>query len=106
MDINFIVTALSENRVNEETGMSISNPMVQGNLRDKLAGYFDEVFYIHAKEDKDKEGKPFIKRALQTQGTNKIQAKDRSGKLPLFAPPDFCKIYDTIFGIQQESQSG
>lgn len=104
MNLNFIVTALSESRINEDTGISVAAPMVQGSLREKLAGYFDEVFYLHAKEDKDKDGNPIIKRAFQTQGSNKVQAKDRSGKLPLFAPPDFCKIYDRIFAAEENKQ--
>jgi hypothetical protein len=97
MNLNLIVTALSGSEKDEDTGGIRTIPLVQGKLKDSLSGYFDEVFYLDARSTKDKDGKEITKRALRTQGNQQVVAKDRSGRLPLYVEPDFCKLYAAIF---------
>lgn len=101
MEINLIVTALTDTITDEETGGLMFSPLVQGKLRDTLAGYFDEVFMMQNKEVKGEDGKPTVKHFMQTQGTHKVLAKDRSGKLPIYIAPDFITVYDQIYGEEQ-----
>jgi phage nucleotide-binding protein len=96
LDKNLIVTALSDTITDEETGTNTMAPLVQGKLKETLAGYFDEVFYAFSKEGKNPEGKVEVKHYLQTRNTQKAIAKDRSGQLPAIVAPDFCAIYDLI----------
>lgn len=95
MDISLIVSALSEDLEDENSGIIKTMPSVQGKLKHTLAGYFDEVFYMNVKKDKDGN---FI-HYVQTKGTTKVVAKDRSGKLePYIQSPTFNSIHETIFG--------
>ena len=95
MDINLIVSALSEDIEDEQNGILKTVPSVQGKLKSTLAGYFDEVLYMSIKKDKEGE---FI-HYVQTKGTNKVVAKDRSGKLENYLQnPTFNSIHETIFG--------
>lgn len=98
LGIHFVVTALSAREKDEETQSFVSQPLLQGKLQDTVAGYFDEVFYLHSAKVKDAQGKEEVRRWLQTQGTNKIQAKDRSGRLPAECPASFGYVYKTIVG--------
>lgn len=98
LNIHFVVTALASREKDEETQSYIARPLLQGKLQDTVAGYFDEVFYLHAVKVKDATGKEETKRWLQTQGTNKVQAKDRSGELPAECPASFSYVYKKIAG--------
>ena len=44
----------------------------------------------------EEEGKAMIKRALLTCATDKYDAKDRSGKLALYEPPDLAQLVTKI----------
>lgn len=103
MDHNLIVTALSDTQNDEETGSSRILPMVQGKLREQLAGYFDLVVYLNVRAVRDeKTGQVSYDRKLLTQGTTKLIAKDRSGLLSPQENPDFCAIYDKVFQSKKE----
>lgn len=98
MPKHFIATCLADRDKDEETGTTWTMPLVQGGLQKSIDGYFDEVVYLHAKEFKDAAGKVEVKRWLQTQGTNNIRAKDRSGMLDAAEPADLKGVYDKIIG--------
>lgn len=66
---------------------------VQGKIGDQLPGYVDEVFYYHVG---DVDGVKI--RKLVTQPSDKILAKDRSGKLDVLEDPDLNKIALKING--------
>jgi phage nucleotide-binding protein len=97
MNMNLIATALADTRDDQESGVSKTGPLMKGKVKDLLPAYFDEVFYLSVKTGKDAQGKPVSKRLLQTQGTDRVIAKDRSGLLPAYVEPDFCTVYDLIF---------
>jgi phage nucleotide-binding protein len=87
---NVVFTAL-EAESKDNDGIRFLHPQMQGKIgREQLAGFFDEVFYFHI----DKEGK----RKLLTEATERVQAKDRSGKLDRFEGPDLQKIANKING--------
>lgn len=105
LDMHFIVTALASNEKDEESQSFVTRPLLQGKLQDTLAGYFDEVFYLHSKEVKDDKGQLTTKRWLQTTGSGKVQAKDRSGVLPRECPADFAWVLKEISGIGKTEQA-
>jgi phage nucleotide-binding protein len=101
LDCNLIVTALSETDKDEETSEQRTLPMLQGRIRENVAQYFDEVFYLRSKLIKDAaSGEVTTERKLITGGTNKITAKDRSGRLAMYEAPDFCAIYEKVFSTK------
>lgn len=95
---NLIVTCLQDNLMAEGGFTEKKIPMVQGSLKGKLPAYFDEVFFLFAKEVKNEEGDTVIKRGLITQGTDSYIAKDRSGMLDRIEKPNFTDIYKKIYG--------
>lgn len=105
LDLHYIVTALAGSERDEETGSFVTKPMVQGKLADTLAGYFDEVFYLHSVEVKGADGAPVTKRWLQTQGNAKYQAKDRSGLLPRECPANFAWVNEKIMQVKVEEKT-
>lgn len=64
-----------------------------GSISNRLAQYFDEVFYLH---NVNEDGQ--IKRFFQTQNENQIISKDRSTKLALYEPVDFNNIFNKMRG--------
>jgi len=94
---NLIITALSERSTNEETLETKIQPMLQGKLKENVAAYFDEVFYLHTRERKTKEGSKETVHVISTENCGKWLAKDRSGNLKPLVKPDFLEIYNTIF---------
>jgi hypothetical protein len=104
LDLHFLATALDDWTKDEETGQMIHMPALQGQLQKTIAGYFDEVFYLHAASTKDKDGKEVTKRWLQTAGNARYIAKDRSGMLPEAAAADFAWIYERILGDKPKEQ--
>lgn len=100
MGVNMIITALETTKQDEESGI-ITRPSLQGQFQERLPGFVDEVFYLLSKNVVGADGKSMIVRKLVTQGTQKIVAKDRSGKLAQLEDPDFCAIYDKIYSKKE-----
>lgn len=100
-DVSFLLTALEE-RSGDGDEVKIV-PAFDGRIKQTIDGYFDQVFYSFSKEipDPEQEGKMKTIYRLCTQNTGKTRGKDRSGNLPKIIEPDFCKIYDTIKGVNQ-----
>lgn len=96
LPMHCMVTCLAEQDKDETTGMVCIRPLVQGQLKEKIDAYFDEVLYLASKEVKGEDGKPKVVRWLETQNTTRIRAKDRSGELPHQARPDMKYVYETI----------
>ena len=71
-DYNVVFTAIAIND-KDDNGRRYFNIDLQGSIGDKLPAYFDLVLYLHV----DGEGQ----RHIITRGTDKLIAKDRSGKL-------------------------
>ena len=62
-----------------------------GNIKEKMPAMFDLVFYLHV----DEEGKRFF----ITNGTDKLVAKDRSGKLDPIEEANLGNIANKIKGV-------
>lgn len=84
---NVVFTALSTID-KDENGSRFTTIDLIGNFASKLPGFLDEVFFLHV----DKDGN----RTLQTQPTDKIVSKDRSGVLQKFEPADLGLIAEKI----------
>lgn len=84
----------------DENGIRFTTFDLVGNFAAKLPGFFDEVFYLHV----DKDGK----RALITEKSERVIAKDRSGKLGKIEAPDLSiiasKINATITKEKQDAK--
>ena len=87
---NVIFTALPDDV--QDSGVITKKPLIKGTATQKLlCSYFDEVFYL-AIDPITKE------RQIQTQPTNNIEAKDRSGKLLDYEEPNLQNIINKIKG--------
>ena len=96
---NFVVSCLVKTIEDESTMSTKLAPQLQGAIKDTVAAYFDEVFYLFAKADKD--GK--VVHQMLTHGHDKIDfAKDRSGKLDKLEDVDFWHIHKKIFNENKE----
>jgi len=94
LPMNLIVTCLTSEQKDEDTGRICINPAVFGKLEKELPAYFDIVLYMYAiKDPKSSE----VKRSLLTESTEKYVAKDRSNKLDRVEVPNFQTIYNKIF---------
>lgn len=94
---NVVFTAISDEGLDSEGKQKKYKPLMPAQkLPDKIGMYFDEVFYMGIKSDKEGD-----KRYLQTQGTELIPAKDRSTKLNKFERPDLGVIAKKIRGVKQ-----
>lgn len=94
LPLNIVVSCLVRTVEDEETMSTKIVPQLQGSIRDMVPAYFDEVFYLFAKENKDGD----IVHHMLTHGHDKVQfAKDRSGMLDKYEAPDFWQIHSKIF---------
>lgn len=86
---NVVMTAKVERQKDEMSGAVLLTPSFPGaQLATKLPYLFDMLFYMRV----DKDGN----RSLQTQGDFQVIAKDRSGCLDAFEPPDLETIFAKI----------
>jgi hypothetical protein len=93
LDINLIYICLSKDEKDEQFGSMVRKPSLTGKLPEEAAGYLDLVLYITTKEVDGK-----LERVAVTQPTERLVAKDRSGKLERYEKPDFALIHGKIFG--------
>lgn len=90
---NVVFTALPAVEKDQDNRRYTGVSMV-GNISNKIAGYFDEVFYLNVAEDKENGGS---KRYLITGGQENLICKDRSGRLNKFEPADLGSVFGKIF---------
>jgi len=79
----------------DENAMRYTNVNVVGKIADKLPAYFDEVFYLHVDKETGN-------RILVTEKSDKLVAKDRSGKLDKTEPADLSLIAAKIKNNKKE----
>lgn len=85
-------------RLQDDVGMSKYQPSMPGaKLGPALPYLFDEVFHMGI--TKDQNGKEY--RYLRTQPDHQYDAKDRSGNLDPFEPPDLTHIFTKISGARK-----
>jgi len=89
---NVVFTALSQTD-KDENGQRFTGVNIVGKLANDLPAYFDEVFYLHADRETGK-------RVLVTEKTDKLAAKDRSGKLVKLEEPNLAAIAAKIKGVK------
>lgn len=91
LDKNVFFTALPED-INDG-GTIIKKPFIKGSATQKLlSSYFDEVLYLCIDPISSE-------RTIQTQPTNSVEAKDRSGKLEDYEEPNLQNIINKIKGL-------
>lgn len=90
---NVYFSAKQERVKDEQTGSILYYPSMPGNtLKQGISFFFDEVFSLRV--EPDAEGKPT--RWLQTGRDFNFEAKDRSGALDMFEPPNLAAIAEKI----------
>lgn len=98
LQCNVIFTALNSEDRDERTNTIKSRPGLPGKLKGEVSGYVDIVLYMYRKEIRV-DGNRKIQTLVLTQGTERQQAKDRSGKLPeLLEAPTMQDVYNYIRG--------
>lgn len=88
---NVVFTALAKTE-KDDNGRRFTGLDLSGQIASQAPAYFDEMFYYHTFEDSDGE----FKRALITAPTDKVIAKDRSGRLEQYEEPNLSKIAKKI----------
>jgi hypothetical protein len=101
LDMNLIYITLSKDEKDEQFGSIIRKPSLTGKLPEDACGYMDLVLYITTKETDGK-----LERVAITQPTERLVAKDRSGKLERYEAPDFAAIYNKIFPATETPAKG
>lgn len=90
---NVYFSAKEEYGKDDTTGGMFFMPSMPGNrLGQQMPYYFDEVFRLAS--FRDQQGKEF--EAVQTRADNQVIAKDRSGALDSFEPPNLSHIFAKI----------
>lgn len=90
---NVLFLCKQEKVKDEQSGALLYSPSMPGNqLKNGLSYFFDEVMAIRV--EKDAEGNPT--RWLQTSRDFNYEAKDRSGSLDMFEPPDLAAIASKV----------
>jgi len=89
-----VMTALSEID-KDENGVRYIGPQLVGKFSTQVGAMFDECFYLHV----DKDGK----RVLVTEKSDRVLAKDRSGKLLPAEPADLKQIFKKIQGEKKNA---
>lgn len=80
----------------EKSGVILYGPSMPGNsLKQGIGYFFDEVLVLRVEADAD--GNPY--RCLQTANDFQYEAKDRSGALDAFEPPDLAAIAAKIRSV-------
>lgn len=95
---NVVMTALDKEEKDENQRRYIKVDM-QGKIGTQLPALFDEVFYMGIKKQED----GTHSRYLMTQPFENMIAKDRSGKLNQYEPPNLQKIVDKIRSAQTQT---
>lgn len=86
---NVYMSCKQERIKDEHTGIVLYAPSMPGNtLRQGISYFFDEVLALRVEADQD--GKPY--RCLQTVRDLQYEAKDRSGALDAYEPPNLAAI--------------
>jgi hypothetical protein len=88
---NVVMTCLSEIDKDENNQRFIGVQMV-GKISQVIPAFFDEVFYLHVAKQEDGS----YQRSLITGRTEKLIAKDRSGKLEQYEKPNLQIIANKI----------
>jgi hypothetical protein len=92
---NVYFSCKQERAKDEQSGAMLYYPAMPGNMLKQGVGYFfDFVFALRI--EKDAEGTPA--RWLQTSRDYNFEAKDRSGALDMFEPPDLGAIAAKVTG--------
>lgn len=99
---NSIFTALVNEEKNDSGQVVKIRPGLPGQMKGEVAGYMDIVSYMYKKEVH--EGPNVLNKFyMLSSGTEKVTAKDRSGKLPPvpMEVPTMQEIYDIINGKRE-----
>jgi len=98
LTINVLFICNSKTEKNEETGAMHTGLGLTRALAGEMPGYVDVLGYMGVKVVRDAEKHTTIERFILTEPTDRIDAKDRSGKLPrIIQPVIFAKIETAIF---------
>lgn len=84
---NIVIICHEYHNTNSDGGTISIDPMVIGQLRQRLPAMFDEVWYVSTKGSRKK-----VKRELQTEPDSLRQCKSRLGCLDAVEPADFNAI--------------
>jgi len=118
LPMNVIIICHETFVTDDSTGEIIRiQPMLQGkSLPNEVCAYMDIVGYMVAREkasEAQKKGTQIeasangaeIQRMIRVQPSERLPAKDHSGKLGIWIEPDFKAIYEKVFGAEVRAQA-
>jgi hypothetical protein len=96
LPLHTIMTCLEDYSKDEITKKTNFMPLLTGKAQKEIPAFFDFVLRLYVVPDPDNEGE--ILRLIQSRATEKVQAKDRSGRMPpvlgKLEVPTMTDIYD------------
>lgn len=99
LPMHIIFTCLSNWHEDKLSGATNRTPAVQGKLATNCPAFFDLVMHMEA--SKDPEGRPI--RVFRTFNDGRVIAKDASGKLDLFEPANWKRIFRKVLDNETEA---
>jgi len=103
LSINVLFICSIKTEKDDESGGRYISVGLTPQLAGEMPGYVDLVGYMGVKVMRDAEKKTTVERFILTEPTDRIDAKDRSGKLPrIVQPVTFGVIQDAIFPAKVE----
>lgn len=81
LPMHTFVTCLAIAQVDERTNKTTYMPSLPGKLKSEIAGFFDIVGYMRAKDERNDAGEVEIVRTIQVVKTDSVIAKDRTNRL-------------------------
>ncbi|MGD2215173.1 MAG: ATP-binding protein [Gemmatimonadales bacterium] len=99
LPLHVVMTAKQE-RIQDDQGRLVYVPSLPGRKLGQAVPYLlDEVLALRAElGEPDADGRPVVTRYLQTTSDGTYEAKDRSGRLAIYEPPDLARIHQQIIG--------
>jgi hypothetical protein len=98
LTINVLFICSSKAETDDETGARHTGLGLTRQLAGEMPGYVDVLGYMGVKVTRDAEKATTVERFILTEPTDRIDAKDRSGKLPrIVQPVTFETIQELIF---------
>lgn len=95
LEMHTVFTALEAQETDDQTGITRYFPSIPGKLKNELAGFFDIVGRLEAKNVPNQPGE--VIRYLQTAKSTKVAAKDRFDVLPqVMESPTIPAIWELI----------
>jgi hypothetical protein len=98
LHVNVIFTSLCANATDKKSGLTTKTVDVPGSFKTQASRHFDLFLYMESIEQPGPDNKPVANRYFRTFYDGAIGAKDASGKLDKWEPPNWTHVFLKIKG--------